>query len=97
MHRDHRPVIPIPSDWMDIPQAAVYMSCTESYVHRITRKREIPFSIVGKRYVLSKRDCDDHLERIRLPATGQSDDHGGRPGVERPHRNDAREEEGSDS
>jgi excisionase family DNA binding protein len=76
MHRDQRPVIPIPSGWMSIPEAAVYMKCTKSYVHRITREREIPFSKAGKRYILSQRDCDAHLEQIKLPvgAPGQDDD-----------------------
>jgi excisionase family DNA binding protein len=70
MHRDRRPVVPIPSDWMTKPQAAVYMGCTKSYVDTICRKGKIPFSKAGRRYILSKRDCDAHLEQIkRLPAS----------------------------
>jgi excisionase family DNA binding protein len=81
MHRDSKSVIPIPSGWMSIPEAAAYMKCTQSYVHKITREREIPFRIAGKRYILSQRDCDDHLEQIKLPvgAPGQDDDAPGAP------------------
>ena len=51
--------------WLDVSQAAVYMNCTHWYVEELCRKRRIPFARLGKRYILKRQDCDEHVESLK--------------------------------
>jgi excisionase family DNA binding protein len=73
MHRDNMTTAPIPSGWLDQMEAAAYMKCTEGYVRRLCRRRQIPFSLCGKKFILSKRDCDAHMKRVRVPIFSEPD------------------------
>ena len=71
MHRDKRATVPVPSGWMDQREAAAYMKCKYGYVRERCRKREIPFSQCGKKYILSQVDCDAHMARVKIPIFGE--------------------------
>ena len=56
------------SGWMTIPEAAAYMKCAVHYVKHACQRRKIPYSVVGRRHILNRTDCDAHMRSVRVPS-----------------------------
>ena len=59
------------SNYLSIQEAAAYIGTTRGYVQALCRKRQIPFAVMGKKYVLTRADCDAHVRsKIRRHSAG---------------------------
>jgi excisionase family DNA binding protein len=54
--------------WLTIPEAAAYMKSTVWCVRRLCQQGKIPYSVVGHRHILNRKDCDMHMQSVRVPS-----------------------------
>jgi excisionase family DNA binding protein len=58
--------------WLDIRSAADYASVKPRAIRELIWRGELPFSWLGKRHIIDRRDLDALLERRkRFETTGQ--------------------------
>lgn len=57
------------SDYLQVDDAAVYLTISKSKLYKMTSKREIPFSKVGEKLVFSKSELDEYLKSHRSSTT----------------------------
>lgn len=58
----------IPLRYLTIPNAAKYLATTVWDIRQLIAARKIPFSKLGKRFVLDVRDLDQYFESQKVKA-----------------------------
>jgi excisionase family DNA binding protein len=54
---------------LDIPAVAAYLSCHVWAVRRLLHNRELPYIVIGRGFLVDKKDCDAWIERQKFGPT----------------------------
>lgn len=56
-----------PAGLMDLPNAALYLGVPVSTMRWLRRMHKLPFLTLGGRLMVTQKDLDEYIERIKEP------------------------------